>query len=72
MGGQGLALLTPAFWRNDIADGRLARPFTLTATAGYRYWLVTSPERRTVPKIKHFREWLLAAVARVAAENGPS
>ena len=70
MGGQGLALLTPAFWRNDIADGRLARPFELTATAGYRYWLVTAPERRNVPKIKRFREWLLAAMARVAEPPG--
>ena len=69
MGGQGLALLTPAFWRNDLADGRLTRPFALTATAGYRYWLVTAPERKNVPKIKRFREWLLAAVARAAADS---
>ena len=62
MGGQGFALLTPAFWKNDIADGRLVQPFALTATAGYRYWLVTIPERRGMPKIKRFREWLLREV----------
>ena len=66
MGGLGLALLTPAFWRNDIADGRLVQPFEQTATAGYRYWLVTAPGREKVPKIKRFREWLLAAVERSA------
>ena len=64
MGGQGVALLTPAFWQGDIADGRLVQPFALTATAGYRYWLVTAPGRAKVPKIKRFREWLLAAVER--------
>ena len=62
-GGQGFVLLTPAFWRNDIRDGRLVQPFALTATAGYRYWLVTAPERRSVPKVKRFREWILAKVA---------
>lgn len=63
MGGQGFALLTPAFWKNDIADGRLVQPFALTATAGFRYWLVTAPARRTVPKIKRFRSWVLGLVA---------
>lgn len=62
MGGQGFVLLTPEFWKNDVADGRLVQPFALTATAGFRYWLVTVPERRMVPKIKRFREWLLAMV----------
>lgn len=67
MGGQGVALLTPAFWRNDISDGRLVQPFVTTATAGYRYWLVTAPGRAMVPKIKRFREWLLDKVANPAA-----
>jgi LysR family glycine cleavage system transcriptional activator len=62
MGGQGFVLLTPAFWRNDIKDGRLCQPFDLTATAGFRYWLVIPPERRNVPKVKRFCEWLLAQV----------
>lgn len=63
MGGQGFVLLTPAFWKNDMKDGRLVQPFPLTATAGFRYWLVIAPERRNVPKIKRFREWLMGAVA---------
>ena len=62
MGGQGFVLLTPAFWKNDLRDGRLCQPFDLTATAGFRYWLCISPERRNVPKIKRFREWLLHQV----------
>lgn len=63
MGGQGFALLTPAFWTGDIAVGRLVQPFAQTASAGYRYWLVTAPARRGVPKIKRFREWLQRQVA---------
>ena len=62
MAGQGLALLTPFLWRGDLAAGRLMQPFALTATAGYAYWLAYPPERRMAPKIKRFREWLLAAI----------
>ncbi len=66
MGGQGFVLLTPAFWKNDIKDGRLCQPFDLSATAGFRYWLVVAPERRNVPKVKRFREWLLAQIEQAA------
>ena len=72
MGGQGFALLTPAFWKNDVADGRLVQPFALTATAGYRYWLVTAPGRRAVPKIKRFREWILGLTAAGESESKAS
>ena len=68
MGGQGFVLLTPAFWKNDIKDGRLCQPFELTATAGFRYWLCIAPERRNVPKIKRFKEWLLRQVEQSKAE----
>ena len=59
MAGQGFALLTPLLWRGDVAAGRLVQPFELTSTAGYAYWLAYPPERRMVPKVKRFREWLL-------------
>jgi LysR family glycine cleavage system transcriptional activator len=62
MAGQGLALLTPFLWRGDMAAGRLMQPFELTSTAGYAYWLAYPPERRMVPKVKRFREWLIAAI----------
>ena len=68
MGGQGFVLLTPAFWRNDITQGRLVQPFDQVTTRGYAYWLVYPSERRLVPKIKRFREWLLDKTER--ARNG--
>jgi LysR family glycine cleavage system transcriptional activator len=61
MAGQGFALLTPLLWAGDVAAGRLAVPFPdRVSTRNWSYWLVFPPERRMVPKIKRFREWLLA------------
>jgi LysR family glycine cleavage system transcriptional activator len=64
MAGQGIAMLTPFFWRNDLAEGRLVRLFEQVSTRGYAYWLVYPEARRGVAKIKRFREWLLAELAR--------
>ena len=69
MAGQGFALLTPFFWTGDIGDGRLSMPFAeQVSTRGWAYWLVYPPERRLVPKIKRFREWLLAEIPASAKE----
>lgn len=64
MAAQGMAMLTPFFWRNDLAEGRLVRPFSQVSTRGSAYWLVTPQTRRNIPKIRRFREWLLAELAR--------
>ena len=64
MAGQGVAMLTPFFWRNDLAEGRLVRPFAQVSTRGYAYWLVYPEHRRLVPKVRRFRDWLLAEVAK--------
>ena len=60
MGGQGLALLTPLLWKGDVAAGRLCVPFPdRISSRGWAYWLVYPRERRLVPKVKRFREWLV-------------
>lgn len=61
--GQGVAILTPFFWRNDLRDGRLVQPFDQLTTRGFGYWLVYPEHRSRVPKIKRFREWLVAEIA---------
>ena len=69
MAGQGFALLTPFLWQGDVAVGRLAVPFPESLSMrGWAYWLVIPPERRMVPKIKRFREWLLQSMRE--AEDG--
>jgi LysR family transcriptional regulator, glycine cleavage system transcriptional activator len=62
--GQGVAMLMPAFFAADIAAGRLVQPFDLMATDGTSYWLVYPQEREKSPKIRAFRDWILAEVRR--------
>lgn len=59
MAGQGVAMLTPFFWRNDLAEGRLVQLFEQVSTRGYGYWLCYPQHRRNIPKIRRFRDWLL-------------
>ena len=59
--GRGVAMLTPAYYAEDIAAGRLIRPFDLLASDGHGYYLVYPEARRNSPKIKAFRDWILPA-----------
>jgi LysR family glycine cleavage system transcriptional activator len=63
LAGQGVALLTPVFFSTELAEGRLVQPFPLVQSAGHSYWLVCLQARRDKPKIKAFRDWLLATIA---------
>jgi len=63
MAGHGVAILTRALFKNEIADGRLIQPFDLVGDDGHAYWLVYPTARRNVPKIRAFRDWILAEIA---------
>jgi len=64
MAGQGVAMLTPFFWRQDMAERRLVQLFPQVSTLGVGYWIVYPEHRRLTPKIKRFREWLLAELGK--------
>lgn len=58
--GHGVAMLTPFFYRDHVASGALVQPFRYLHPIDRAYYLVYPESRRNVPKIRLFREWLLA------------
>lgn len=58
--GAGAALLTPAFYERELATGALIQPFDVLGYSGDAYWLVYPEARRNAPKIRRFRDWILA------------
>ncbi|MCM2473076.1 LysR family transcriptional regulator [Rhizobium sp. CG5] len=59
LAGQGVAMLTPAFYPEELAMGHLIQPFDLVCNEGSHYWLAYPESRRNAPKIRAFRDWLL-------------
>lgn len=61
--GQGVAILTPTFYRDALKRGSLVQPFNdICCDEGRGYWLVYPKARKNIPKIKKFRDWLLNEV----------
>jgi LysR family glycine cleavage system transcriptional activator len=61
--GQGVALARTTLAAWDILNGRLVRPFPEALRLKKTYWIVCPKATASLPKIKTFREWLLAEAA---------
>ena len=70
--GQGVALGRSALALDDIAAGRLVRPFDFSLPADYAYYIVCPERTAGRPSIKTFREWLLAQSAPDDRAGDPS
>jgi LysR family glycine cleavage system transcriptional activator len=64
MGGQGIALLTPAFFADELADGRLVLAHGTVHRTEQCYWLAYREDRAKSAKIRAFRDWILAELAK--------
>ena len=60
MAGRGVALAPAALFTQDLAAGRLVRPFAAEVDLG-RYWLTRLHTRAPSAAMRSFRDWLLAA-----------
>lgn len=62
MAGHGLAVLSPLMWLPALESGQLVQ--VLPQVVNYRnsFWLVYPESKRNAPKIRAFRDWLLAEV----------
>jgi LysR family glycine cleavage system transcriptional activator len=68
--GQGVAILMPAFFADELGSGLLVQPFPLVRTSPVSYWLVYLESRRRSPKIRAFRDWLLGAIGKGTDPTG--
>lgn len=58
MDGQGVALIGRSCFLDDLAAGRLVRPFDLGFTTEYAYRVVSPETSFDQPKVAAFRDWL--------------
>src|SRR5438067_3442434 len=61
--GQGVALARTTLAAWDLINGRLVKPLAETLRLSKTYWIVCPKATAALPKIKIFREWLLAEAA---------
>ena len=59
LAGEGVALVDLNLFREDLAAGRLVRPYPATLDEGYGYYLVTHPDSLSDTAIALFRTWLI-------------
>ena len=58
--GEGVALGRTALIAEDLAAGRLVKPFELQLKVPLAYYIVAPPRALERPKVRAFRDWLLA------------
>lgn len=58
--GRGVALAERALVIEELATGRLVKPFDIELMSSYSQWILTLPEKADRPDIRKFRNWLLA------------
>ena len=63
MAGHGVALINSRAAARDRAEGRLCKPFELSIPVDFCYFVVSPAATAETPKIKAFREWILAEAA---------
>ena len=66
---QAAAILTQNLYSALLAKGQLIKPFDIVGSDGDGYWLVHLESRRNVPKIKVFRDWVLAQTAEIREQE---
>lgn len=70
IGGRGVALARDVFAGDDLAAGRLVRPFGKSMPVDFAIYVVIPPPLLAAPKVKAFRDWLFEEAAETGAPNG--
>jgi LysR family glycine cleavage system transcriptional activator len=67
--GQGVALSADVLAADDLAAGRLVRPFELSVPVDFGYYIVCLKEKAENPKVAAFAAWLHEEAALMAGDN---
>jgi LysR family transcriptional regulator, glycine cleavage system transcriptional activator len=67
--GHGIAILSPPLWQPAIDAGLLVQPLPHHAHYRNSFWLMYPESKRNLPKIRAFRDWLLAEIAAAARDD---
>ena len=59
-------LAKSALAADDLAAGRLVKPFEMSVPVDFAYYLVAPESKASSPKVAAFRDWIMAA-----AKGGP-
>ncbi len=68
LAGQGVALATDVLAADDLAAGRLVRPFELSVPVDFGYYIVCPREKADNPKVAAFAAWLQEEAALMTGE----
>jgi LysR family glycine cleavage system transcriptional activator len=69
IGGRGVTLARDVFAADDLAAGRLVRPFGKAVPVEFAIYIVMPPAVVAAPKVKAFRDWLFEEAAEPATSR---
>ena len=64
LSGEGLALVDPLLFQDELASGKLVRPFDIAVDGGYGYYLAIHPDDLGDTAVSVFRSWLIRRFSR--------
>lgn len=67
--GQGVLLGRSVLVKDELAAGRLVKPFDISIASAYAYWIICPKADANRLKVKLFRDWLLAEAGAEAASS---
>src|SRR5258707_3340995 len=67
--GHGVAIRSPRMFKPAIEAGLLVQPFPHMALYRNGFWLVYPENKRTLPKVRALRDWLLKSVREAAGKD---
>lgn len=71
LSGEGLALVDPVLFEDEIRSGRLVRPYDIHVDDGYGYYLSIHPDDLDRPEIALFRSWLIRSFSHMPGRVEP-